>query len=336
MIAFKKINGAVALVSIASVVAVVLLYFLAAGSGSGSKREVQIEYKFRVRSVPLESGKVQVWIPVPFSDDSQQLISTEVSGRLQYKYADESDYGNRYLLFTALGSDIAAGEPEVTVTYRVVRHEVFPLRKDTAEALQDGDIPRFLKPSRMIPITGVIQEEARRVAGDQGESMVRARLIYDHIVESVSYDKTGVGWGRGDALYACDIRKGNCTDFHSLLIGQMRALNIPARFIMGLPLPEDTVEGQIKGYHCWAEFYIDGKGWLPVDASEASKHPEKKDRFFACLDKNRVAFTLGRDIKLPGSHAPPLNYSIYPYAEVDSKEYDNVEYSFYFKDISGI
>ena len=21
----------------------------------------------------------------------------------------------------------------------------------------------------------------------------------------------------------------------------------------------------MKGYHCWAEFYVKGKGWIPVD-----------------------------------------------------------------------
>ena len=182
----------------------------------------------------------------------------------------------------------------------------------------------------------MILEEAIRIAGTESEPLVRARLIYDHIVKTVSYDKTGSGWGRGDALYACDIRKGNCTDFHSLLIGQMRALKIPARFIMGFSLPCDRTEGGITGYHCWAEFYIEGKGWLPVDASDASKHPDKKERFFAGLDQNRVAFTLGRDIKLPESEAGRLNYSIYPYAEVDGKEYSDIEYSFYFKDVSGI
>ena len=32
------------------------------------------------------------------------------------------------------------------------------------------------------------------------------------------YDKSGIGWGRGDALYACDAKRGNCTDFHALLM----------------------------------------------------------------------------------------------------------------------
>ena len=33
----------------------------------------------------------------------------------------------------------------------------------------------------------------------------------------------------------------------------------------------------IPGYHCWADFYLDGVGWVPVDASEAWKAQEKAD-----------------------------------------------------------
>jgi hypothetical protein len=46
------------------------------------------------------------------------------------------------------------------------------------------------------------------------------------------------------------------------------------------PDPEGKREGDIPGYHCWAEFYLDGVGWVPVDASEASKFPAKRDYFF--------------------------------------------------------
>jgi hypothetical protein len=35
-----------------------------------------------------------------------------------------------------------------------------------------------------------------------------------------------------------------------------------------------AASGKIPGYHCWAEFYSGGE-WVPVDASEAWKHPER-------------------------------------------------------------
>jgi transglutaminase-like putative cysteine protease len=74
--------------------------------------------------------------------------------------------------------------------------------------------------------------------------------------------------------------------------------------------------GELAGYHCWAELYLDGAGWVPVDASEAWKHPDKRDYFFGHHDANRVQLTTGRDVTLPGMRAPtPLNFIVFPYAE---------------------
>jgi len=100
----------------------------------------------------------------------------------------------------------------------------------------------------------------------------------------------------------------------------MRAAGIPARFEIGFPLPEDQHDGTVPGYHCWAEFYVEPYGWIPVDASEAWKHQDKKDYFFGAHDDNRVQFTVGRDIRLdPPQQGAPLNYFIYPYGELDGK-----------------
>jgi transglutaminase-like putative cysteine protease len=101
---------------------------------------------------------------------------------------------------------------------------------------------------------------------------------------------------------------------------------------MGFPLPDARGEGAVAGYHCWAEFWIDGQGWTPLDASEAFKHPEKKEALFAGLDENRIEFTLGRDIVIPGSATNPQNFVIYPVVEVDGKKFEQVATKFSFKD----
>src|SRR5438067_4218492 len=66
------------------------------------------------------------------------------------------------------------------------------------------------------------------------------------------------------------IRDRNVTGVQTcaLPICMMRAAGIPARFEIGFPLPEDQHDGTVPGYHCWAEFYVEPYGWIPVDASE--------------------------------------------------------------------
>jgi transglutaminase-like putative cysteine protease len=104
-----------------------------------------------------------------------------------------------------------------------------------------------------------------------------------------------------------------------------RTEKIPSRFTMGLPLPSDKKEGEIAGYHCWAEFFVDGRGWIPVDISEASKaaakSPEMVDYYFGGLTPDRIELSHGRDVSLtPRQAGGPLNFFIYPYCEVDGKE----------------
>jgi transglutaminase-like putative cysteine protease len=189
----------------------------------------------------------------------------------------------------------------------------------------------------LIPTDGKIKELAIEVTGSQSGSVAKAKAAYDYLFTNMRYDKTGTGWGRGDAVWACDAKHGNCTDFHSPFIGMLRVDGIPARFDIGFPLPEDKNKGDIAGYHCWAEFYASKTGWIPVDISEAWKAKEKEDYFFGSVDANRVQFSSGRDISLsPKQDGPALNYFVYPYVEVDGKPYDKLDKHFGFEEVKSI
>jgi len=162
----------------------------------------------------------------------------------------------------------------------------------------------------------------------------KARAIYDYVIATLKYEKTGDGWGRGDAAWFCTAKKGNCTDFHGMFIGMARAAGIPAKFEIGFPLPAGQTSGTIGGYHCWAEFYVAEYGWIPVDASEAWKHPELRDYFFGAHDVNRVQFTSGRDLELaPKQAGEPLNYAVYPYGELGGKPFAGIKSEFAFRDV---
>jgi len=161
----------------------------------------------------------------------------------------------------------------------------------------------------------------------------KAKAIYEDVIRRMSYDKTVPGWGRGDTVRACLLGKGNCTDFHSLFISMAHAAEIPARFKIGLTIPE-AGEGEIPGYHCWAEFYEEGKGWRPVDASEAWKQPNRKEAYFGHFDTNKFLISVGRDIDLvPRQAGSSVNIFFYPYVEVDGKEWDGAKTSFQFKNL---
>jgi hypothetical protein len=105
---------------------------------------------------------------------------------------------------------------------------------------------------------------------------------------------------------------------------------------LGFPIPTKHGAGAIGGYHCWAWFLPDKKGWVPVDISEANRNPDLKNYYFGNLSEDRVRFTTGRDINLePRQKGPALNFFIYPYAEVDGQPYpqEKIDRRFAYEDV---
>jgi hypothetical protein len=312
-----------------------LLLVFAKIASTQETRHFTFHYGFTVKDVPA-GEKVRVWIPAAHSEAFQTVKVISATGDLPLKKNHESKYGNE--MYYAEASKAKQRELHFEVVYDVVRHERLTLGIYSphlaAVKIADRERKEYLAPDALVPTTGLPAELAVKVTEGKATPLDKARAIYDYVFTTMRYDKTGTGWGRGDVLYACDAKKGNCTDFHSLFIAMARSQGIPARFEIGFPLPPDKRSAEIAGYHCWADFFEPQHGWIPVDISEAWKHPEKKDYFFGAHDANRMEFTMGRDLELsPKQDGKPLNYFVYPYVEIAAKEYPNVSTAFSFADV---
>jgi transglutaminase-like putative cysteine protease len=301
------------------------------------ERHFTFHYAFTVKNVS-PGERVRVWIPLAHSDAYQDVKVITSSGDLALKQVRQREYGNEVLYAQTAKADKA--EYKFSVEYDVVRKEHVvlvngkPVSGSRAAPLPRLELARFLEPDRLVPVTGVPAQLAAQETKGATTELEKAHDIYEYVFRTMKYDKSGEGWGHGDTLWACDSKHGNCTDFHSVFISMARAEKIPARFQIGFPLPADKHSAEIPGYHCWAEFYLEGTGWVPVDISEAWKHQEKHDYFFGAHDVNRMQFTQGRDLKLaPAQDGAPLNYFVYPYVEIAGKEYSNVSIAFSFADV---
>jgi|SRR5271156_5925025 len=334
---------------VAGAIAVLALSAAAANAQTVPMRTFEFSYQVHFPAAPGVQGAAELWIPAPVLHDGQQEVIANGSGILdsrvlvtsavEHDTGVDPEYHNRFFVFHPTAQQLAAGF-DVTVQFTVTRKEYVVLhdgvlvRASAGRAAEPAELKRYSQPDKLVPIDGVIAQLAKEQTAGATTPLEKARRIYNYVVSTMHYDKSGEGWGRGDAIWACDSKRGNCTDFHSLFIGMMRASGIPARFEIGFPVPEDKSEGAISGYHCWAEFYIDGIGWIPVDASEASKNPAKKEYFFGALDADRVLFTYGRDLRLSAEqHGPPLNYFIYPYAEIAGQPVKDLQSHFYFREL---
>ncbi len=253
-----------------------------------------------------------LWLPLARSDARQQVTVRSMTLPAPWELLEDADHGNSVLhlrLQPAMSGEL------IEIVYDVSRLEATPYPHEDSSGLE-----RYLRPYNLIPLTETFETIAKKVTAGIDGDLSRARELYKHTVEEIRYARFGDGWGQGDAVYACDIRSGNCSDFHSYFIALARSVGIPARYITGVAIPSERDDGGVDGYHCWAEFYADGK-WWPVDISEANKINRLADYFFGRHPANRFEFNRGRDLVVePGPSAGPINFLAYPTLEIDGEQ----------------
>ncbi len=282
-------------------------------------------FEFRYQAtLPTLAGAARCWVPLAQSDDFQTVRVTSINVPGAQRTLTDAAHGNQ-VLFLELGPQ-DSGKP-IEIVYDVERREKSAYAGDPAEAAQ------YLQPEALVPSDATMKAIAEKaIQGQQGDLM-RARALYDEVMDQMRYMKFGDGWGKGDATFACNTLYGNCTDYHAYFIGLARSVGIPARFAIGAAIPSERDDGGTDGYHCWAEFYSEGK-WWPVDISEADKFSALSMYYFGHHPANRFEFTRGRDLALdPGPASGPINFLAYPLLETDGK-LQNVKSLFLFRRVA--
>src|SRR6185436_9035029 len=281
-------------------------------------RTFSVEYVGKIPEVPAGTKKLRVWLPAP-QDSTVQTIKNLTFSR-EAKVGVEPKYGNKIAYFEI---DNPGATAEVAMKFECTRLEI----KTDLDALKsDGKdeadaFTVYRKADKLVLVDDEMKQMSDKIVAGKSGTLEKSRAIYDHVVSKMTYDKNHQGWGLGSTRHACDVGKGNCTDFHALFNSLCRAQGIASGFEIGLYLPYGRKSDEkLGGYHCWAFFRVPGKTWVPVDASEASRFADRKEFFFGGHTSNRVTLSTGRDIVLELTRAGgPLNYFLIPYAEADGK-----------------
>ena len=284
----------------------------------GDARTFAVEYVGRVAEIPAGTKNLRVWLPVP-PDSTVQSIK-ELGFSQPPRLGTEPKYGNQiaYWEIAEPGTKV-----ELTMKFVCTRQEI---RTDLDKLKDDGKDPAeafgvFQRADKLVLVDDEMKQLSEKITAGKSTTIEKAKAIYDYVLGKMTYDKQHEGWGTGSTRHACDVGKGNCTDFHALFNSLCRAQGIASGFEIGLYLPyEKDKQETLGGYHCWAFFRVPGKTWVPVDCSEGGRFETYRERFFGGHTANRVTLSTGRDITLsPKQAGEPLNYFLNPYAEADGK-----------------
>ncbi len=257
-------------------------------------------------TLPELTDDARMWIPLPESDAFQTVSAMKLNLPVAHRVLTDEEFGNKVIFLELTPED--SGKP-IALRFDVSRVE--------KAAYTDNSSPGdYLAADVKVPVNDEFRTIAEKVLEGKSGELLRARALYDHTIDAMRYAKFDKQYGFGDAQYACDSGTGNCTDYHSYFIALSRSVGIPARFAIGAAVPSSRDDGALSGYHCWAEFYAEGK-WWPVDISEADKYTALSTYYFGHNPANRIEFSRGRDLVLdPSPASGPINFLAYPVLEV--------------------
>ncbi len=295
------------------------------------------------------SGITRAWLPTP-------LVGRPYQQTLGDTYQAE---GGRVVMVESEDLDVlyaewpAGADPILTLTSRVATRDV------AADLTMPGVAPppdlssfaRDLRPTKLIPIDGVVKQTADQITRGAGTDLDKARAIYEWIVDHTFRDPAVRGCGIGDIRFMLETQNfgGKCADINALFVGLCRASGVPARDVYGLrvgPSKRFTslglkTDNATTAQHCRAEVYLVGFGWVPVDPADVrkvaleeppghldvsnAKVRDARARLFGTWEMNWVAFNTAHDVMLPKSPGRTLPYFMYPQAETANGRADSLD-----------
>lgn len=307
---------------------------LLAGSGRAAAAERSGLVTFDIEVAAPEGAKdVKLWFPYPTSDPDQAIRDLKFDGNYaRFTLSREPNSGALYL-FTQWEKPTPRRWLKVSFHARARERRVTALR-ERAEALP-VEARKFLESEFYVPVEDprVKAAAAEATRGKKG-ILAKARGVYDWVVANTKRDPDVPGCGLGKVDVTIAQRTGKCADISSVFVAVARAAGIPAREVFGLRLGQPGQTDISDGHHCWAEFYLPGTGWVPVDPADVRKQMLSRnldlaaakpfrDYYFGSLDQFRIQLQKGgRGLSFPEGNAQPVNYFMYPYSEVDGTPLD--------------
>jgi Transglutaminase-like superfamily len=134
---------------------------------------------------------------------------------------------------------------------------------------------RLLEIPREIDPKVIAQAKNAAGAGPPATQLIRLQQQLDaHHQYSLAFSPQGEPIND----FILNNRNAHCQYFASAMVIMARAVGIPARYVNGYYAHEHYGDNQMivrqRDAHAWAECWVDGIGWLTVDATPASGRPD--------------------------------------------------------------
>jgi len=248
-------------------------------------------------SVNVKTGEAQppntlyLWVPRPASSAAQRNMEL-LAGSMEpfvdnyrgislYKLDDLTANGDIQLSFSW---KIEVYSVETTVWSQPVKQETnSPMNTAYVQSVAQlpADDPRIVN-------------QAAAILGKERNPYAKAHIIYEWMT---SGNFTWENQSEGDIFSALETKRIDSCLAALLYCSLLRSAGIPCQPVAGVLVSRNRQTMN----HYWAEFWIDGLGWIPVDPAMGAGsipdpfgiHTNKQNYYFGNIDSQRIAFSRG-------------------------------------------
>ncbi|MDC7126121.1 MAG: transglutaminase domain-containing protein, partial [Spirochaetales bacterium] len=260
-----------------------------------SKMGVQVEYGVEVsNAVGNSKNGLNLWVPAVRVSPEQRNVETvaepqplwdDYLGLMRYHFSNlksEEKYNILIKSWMECFSIETKINPQKVLTVYNEDRDLFK-KYTMAEDLIPSDDERII-------------DASKKAVGRERNPFLKAEKIYNYVIDNMRYTAKSNGT---DSVKNLGRGTGDSYTYAVIFTAMCRAVGIPSRPNSGILVYNNK---QCTN-HYWAEFYIEGFGWVPVDPvlgdgvrfgnfpTDSEIIP--KDFYFGSMDNHHVTFTHG-------------------------------------------
>jgi hypothetical protein len=269
----------------------------------GNSQRYRVRFVVTVRNQGFAIDRLLVYQMRPINWDGQQDVRVDSVSPTPTKQGKDPVYGNGLYYWEVrnrpgIGDALPFMYQFTYMAYEITSHidpnSIQPYDKNSAL------YRLYTKPEKFVESGDPqIMQLAKQIAGGETNPYLLARDDYEYVIRTARYELVGQGLLGAKALLQNGV--GECGEYSALFIALARAQGIPARPVVGYWAISGTDQ-----MHVWAEFYLEGVGWIPVDPTVGQQSATKQAYYFGSMDNQRVILHKGFNIAL--DPAAPDNF----------------------------
>ncbi|MBI5242997.1 MAG: transglutaminase [Elusimicrobia bacterium] len=263
-----------------------------AALAEGKKERIEVS-SFILNYGPSELKSLKAFLSVPADRENQKLLS-EVSFSPQPKSFVNDQYGQKFALFEFSGVK-ALGRVEIRMSVdaeiKSAAHYIYPHKVGKLSDIPEEIRSVYLKDSIKYDIHNeTIQQKVKEAVGEETNPYWIARKLFNWLIAHMEYKLSG-GWETAPQVLKRG--SGSCSEYTFSYLALTRAAGIPSRYVGSYVMRGDDASWD-DVFHRWAEVYLPGYGWIPVDANAGDKEePFKQAQAFGGIENRFLISTTG-------------------------------------------